>query len=87
VEKLSVDDLIDGERDQDMIRRILMKDISARYGITGFETWMKNYQQEPSYKTTRIHYNELMADKHIRVYELSLEELNGGEGNEHTIRC
>jgi len=74
---MTIDNLLDGENDQDKIRRILMKDVSAKHGLTGFETWMKYYNQEPSYKNTRIHYNELMVDKHIRVYQFALEELEG----------
>lgn len=76
---MGIDELLDGETDQMEVRRILTHDLTEKYGDVGFQAWNKYYRQEPSYRLTRVHYNELMVDKHIRVYQFAVEELGVGQ--------
>ena len=71
----TIDELLDGERDQTEVRKILTKDLTTRYNAEGLAAWDKNYAKAPSYRNHKHHYNELMVDKHIRVYEAAIQEL------------
>jgi len=76
---MGVEEIIGESTDQWDVRIKLQRDLTDNYGEAGRDVWDKYYAQEPSYRNTRHHWNELMIDKYIRVYESAIEKLEGSK--------